>query len=682
MGEKEKIPVLIEMRVKKGVSFASAMETASSLDVSGLEIDKEFTPISLKSTPSQEASLSLRGEETVLIRGKIDEDKITELKADPKVVRVDKDVQVAPFTNEKEVINLSPTAPTGTCPIPPCDCTFGNPANGTISDVANYLGVNQIWAQGFKGDGIVIGIVDGGTLAVGRTTNGKVERVIDGWPSNWGQVADWGEHGCMTSYDALGMAPNAQIYDIRIAGSYISNAIAGYNWAINKHRSDGTPHILSNSWGIFQESWDMSYARDPDHPFTRKVVEALDEGIIVLFAAGNCGEACPDGRCGADNGPGRSIWGANGHPRVMTVGAVNLSEQLVGYSSQGEAALNPEKPDFCALTHFEGYFPNVNNSRTSDGGTSAATPIAAGVVALFKQSKPTLTQDQIKNALKNTAKNIGPSGWDIHSGSGIIQAKAAYDYLHPPTCKRYYVRALRYISLYRRTRNLKYLCAYYKNLASYYCCLFRGKPKVRKYRCSCYLYVSKYYQCLYKLTRKRTYLEHYNRYRQLYLRCRLSWGIIREPRIVEPELEKMLDEELFSETESIEEEMLLQEEPEPELMFEEMIPEPEGMPEEILIPIEEEPECMPEEMLISIEEEPEFLPDEFLMPQAKLMPEEEVMLIEPEFGVPEELTVSRCEMYRVYAYRYLNLYRRTRSPKYLCLYYRYFAAYRCCQLNI
>jgi hypothetical protein len=53
MGEKEKIPVLIEMRVRKGVSFASAMETASSLDVSGLEIDKEFTPISLKSTPSQ-----------------------------------------------------------------------------------------------------------------------------------------------------------------------------------------------------------------------------------------------------------------------------------------------------------------------------------------------------------------------------------------------------------------------------------------------------------------------------------------------------------------------------------------------------------------------------------------------------------------------------------------------------
>jgi hypothetical protein len=31
--------------------------------------------------------------------------------------------------------------------------------------------------------------------------------------------------------------------------------------------------------------------------------------------------------------------------------------------------------------------------------------------------------------LKSTAKDIGPPGWDRHSGSGIIQPKAAYDKL-------------------------------------------------------------------------------------------------------------------------------------------------------------------------------------------------------------------------------------------------------------
>jgi len=148
----------------------------------------------------------------------------------------------------------------------------------------------------------------------------------------------------MTSTDALGMAPQAQIYDIRISdGSAISSALAGFQWAIDQHRTDGTPHILSNSWGIFQESWDPTYARDPNHPFTLKVVEAINEGILVLFAAGNCGATCPDGRCGPDTGPGRDIWGANGHPWVMTVGAVNRNEEFVGYSSQGPAALDAKK---------------------------------------------------------------------------------------------------------------------------------------------------------------------------------------------------------------------------------------------------------------------------------------------------------------------------------------------------
>ncbi len=91
--------------------------------------------------------------------------------------------------------------------------------------------------------------------------------------------------------------------------------------------------------------------------------------------------------------------------------------------------MDPNKPDFCAITHFAGYFPNLNPLGTSDGGTSAATPIAAGVIALYKQKKLDLTQDSIKNALKKTAKDIGPTGWDKHSGSGIIRAKAAYDEL-------------------------------------------------------------------------------------------------------------------------------------------------------------------------------------------------------------------------------------------------------------
>jgi len=424
-------PVLVEMRIPKSEGAITVSQVVAGISFPGLQLDADFEVIPM--TPPQEMAsvLATSNEEVVVVRGMIAISQIPLLEAQEHVIKVYPDSTIAPFSStlvkDNETVVVSPLEAFGTCPIGTCDCSPGT-AKGTMLDVANYLGVNQIWSAGFKGEGIVVGVVDGGITAAGRPvgsgeTARRIPRVVGGYPTaDWGtKAASWGEHGNMCSTDVLGMAPEAQIYDIRISdGNAISSALAGFQWAINQHRANGTPHILTNSWGMFQEAWDPGYVRNPNHPFTRKVVEAINEGILVLFAAGNCGGTCPDGRCGADSGPGRSIWGANGHPLVMTVGAVNKNEQFVGYSSQGPAALDPQKPDFCSITHFQGYFG-------SDSGTSAATPIAAGVVALLKQANPSLTQDQVKNSLKSTAKDIGPAGWDQHSGSGIIQAKAAFD---------------------------------------------------------------------------------------------------------------------------------------------------------------------------------------------------------------------------------------------------------------
>jgi serine protease AprX len=435
-----RVAVLVELRVRRGTRASMAVAMAARMDVAGLQIDEDYGALPLRPGRRDAAALAATTDEVQLVRGTVAEDEIPSLEARPDVLRVWLDTPIAPFPRDEaaapQEVMLQPTAPTGPCPIPPCDCTFGNPANGTIADVAGYLGVNQIWAAGQKGNGMVIAIVDGGIRAAGKATEAgpKIDGVIGGWPSNWGTTARWGDHGNMTATDALGMAPEAKLHDIRISdastiGGVISDALQGFQWAIDRHKADGTPHILSNSWGIFQKGWDPAYAEDPDHPFTRKVEDALDEGILVLFAAGNCGQTCPDGRCGSSNGPGNSIWGANGHPRVMTVGAVNLDEKWVGYSSQGPAALDPNKPDFCGITHFAGYFPTLSGLAPSDGGTSAATPIVAGVVALLKQAKSSLTQQQAKNALRSTAKDIGPVGWDQHSGAGIIRAGAAFNSL-------------------------------------------------------------------------------------------------------------------------------------------------------------------------------------------------------------------------------------------------------------
>jgi hypothetical protein len=426
----------VELRSPVGGSPVAALSMARDAELPGkFQLDEEFQPVPL-GRPAPGQGFAARPE-THLVRGTVaNEDALEELRRHPDVASAWLDTPIAPFAPAQQGVDpaVNPADGPASCPIPPCDCTPGT-AHGTIADVAHYLEVDQLWTAGYRGTGMVIGIVDGGITAAGRPvrageTPNRIPRVIDGYPSDWGTTASaWGDHGNMTSTDALGMAPDAQIYDLRISDSptvtgLISNAIQAFQWAIDRHKRDGTPQVLSNSWGIFQQSWDPSYATDPNHPFTQKVVEAINDGILVLFAAGNCGDTCPDGRCGPDAGPGRDIWGANGHPLVMTVGAVNRDEQFVGYSSVGPGALDPHKPDFCSVTHFKGY-------EASDSGTSAATPILAGAVALLKQAVPAATQAQIKACLISTAKDIGPAGWDQWSGAGIVRPHQALGCLHP-----------------------------------------------------------------------------------------------------------------------------------------------------------------------------------------------------------------------------------------------------------
>ncbi|HEY3360318.1 MAG TPA: S8 family serine peptidase [Methanosarcina sp.] len=392
--------VIVELRTPFGFSMESIRAT-NVATISGFEMDFEYKPVPINPPAEIVRSLASANEETILVRGELDESKEIELKALPNVVNIWTDARIETFG---------------------IDCEYTIP-KGTIEDVAKYLGCDQLWAKGVKGKGIVIGICDTGV------DNSKVSAVIDGFSSNsmYPPGTDPGGHGSMCATDALGMCPEAKIYDLGILKSnmvsgVISDAISAYQWAIEKYGTDGTPQILSNSWGMYQKAWAPDYAENPDHPFTRKVVEAIDTGIIVTFAAGNCGSQClpASNKCRLDVGPGKSIWGANGHPKVITVGAANICEQWIGYTSQGPAALDSKKPDFCAPSHFKGY-------TDCDNGTSAANPVCAGVIGLLKSYDPTLTLEVIKDALQKTAKDLCDSGWDPHSGYGIIQAEAAFN---------------------------------------------------------------------------------------------------------------------------------------------------------------------------------------------------------------------------------------------------------------
>ena len=122
-----------------------------------------------------------------------------------------------------------------------------------------------------------------------------------------------------------------------------------------------------------------NYGRNPNHPLNLAVAAAPLVGIDVVFAAGNCGQFCPDSRCGAGQiGPARGIYGVAAIKNVLTVAAVRGDETWLGYSSQGPAdpIFGSIKPDLCAPSQFAG----VGDWNRSFTGTSSAC-VTAGAVA-------------------------------------------------------------------------------------------------------------------------------------------------------------------------------------------------------------------------------------------------------------------------------------------------------------
>lgn len=76
--------------------------------------------------------------------------------------------------------------------------------------------------------------------------------------------------------------------------------------------------------------------------------------------------------------------------------------------------------------------PGVNIFTTANGGgygapsgTSFASPIVAGVVALMTSANPNLTPDEIQNILFSTAEDRGLAGYDKEYGWGRVNAFAA-----------------------------------------------------------------------------------------------------------------------------------------------------------------------------------------------------------------------------------------------------------------
>jgi hypothetical protein len=100
---------------------------------------------------------------------------------------------------------------------------------------------------------------------------------------------------------------------------------------------------------------------------------------------------------------------------VVTVGAIDSDGQRHVYSACGPNSRRP-KPDLMAPVPFPSMCREIPFS-----GTSAAGPQAAGLAALCWSRHPGWTADQIRQALRQAALDLGPRGHDFETGYGAIR---------------------------------------------------------------------------------------------------------------------------------------------------------------------------------------------------------------------------------------------------------------------
>ncbi|GAA2646503.1 MULTISPECIES: S8 family peptidase [Nonomuraea] len=433
--------VLIQLRPSPDLVAAvtDPGRSATTADVAdglpGVMLDPSFTPVAVpRPVPpaggdplslNQPLDFSMAAEEaSVLVRGEISDDELTTRLALLPTLRPD---VVGVFADPVIEPNL-------TC--------GGDAPVGDWRDVERLLGTSALHAEGLDGSGVALAVLDTGINAahvarhLGRGVNLDAERSwnpsgVQGRPGEF-EV----DHGTMCAFDTLIAAPQASLIDIpvllssRMGGSaldgLLSDAVAAFahlRTLLEAQPAESRSLVISNSWGSFSPRWDFppghpgNYSDNAAHPFNLVVASLDSAGADVLFAAGNCGRECKDGRCAY---PDRPIGGANSHPRVLSIGGVDTEGERVGYSSQGPGRLAARKPDLCAYTHFSG--SKAFGDGEPDSGTSAACPVAAGLVAAIRTQWPAarLSPGQLRSLLRRTADDRSDVGYDFDYGYGVV----------------------------------------------------------------------------------------------------------------------------------------------------------------------------------------------------------------------------------------------------------------------
>ncbi len=267
-----------------------------------------------------------------------------------------------------------------------------------------------------------------------------------------------------------GTAPGAALVDIKVltdgGGTNSQASLAGIQWMINNKDTDWG--INSTYKGIQIASMSYGSVGTPLNPGDQGdngtsaeaslINQATEAGMICVVAIGNDGSNRVPSPGSADG--------------AITVGSVDDNNTILrdddvhsDFSNWGPRLSDGDddewdelKPDITSYGHniisatygtslpIPGDAGLADDQYDSKSGTSMATPIASGVVALMLEADPSLTPQEVKDILRNSSEQRGEpydeslsERWNEKYGFGIIDAACAVNSITGGACDNGFV---------------------------------------------------------------------------------------------------------------------------------------------------------------------------------------------------------------------------------------------------
>jgi hypothetical protein len=286
----------------------------------------------------------------------------------------------------------------------------------------DLISASSAYAEGATGRGVMVAVVDtgidvdhpefAGAIASASTdiVSGDPQLVDDGDPEGHGTAVSGVIAARRNQALSHGVAFEARILAVRAdaPGSCVSDVCA----------FDQTDVAAATDYAVARGAEVINYslggAGGLDASLNDALVRAVDAGRIVVFAAGNEGQAEP-------TFPARFAADPAADGLAIAVGAVDADEQLASFSNEAGST----RDHYLVAPGVNILAPAVGGGAALVSGTSFAAPHVSGAAALVLQAAPFLSAAEVVELLLDSATDLGVPGTDPIYGRGLVNLAAA-----------------------------------------------------------------------------------------------------------------------------------------------------------------------------------------------------------------------------------------------------------------